>query len=73
MDVGLALLNLVTRMQLRAQEADAEPSWGVGREPPAHRSVSLVWCHCCGPGLYFPSHSSLSKTVPSPQPAIHHF
>lgn len=69
MDVGLALLNLVTRTQLRAQEADAEPSWGVAREPPAHLSVPLVWC----PGLYFPSHSSLSKTVPGPQPAIHHF
>lgn len=47
--VGLALLNLVTKeTQLRAQEADTEPSWGalhtpgpwVAREPPARLSAS---------------------------------
>lgn len=51
MGVGLAVLNLVTRTQLRAQEADAEPPWGMAREPPAHLSASLVCCRCCGLGF----------------------
>lgn len=61
--------------ELGHQDADegsggtAEAPRGMAHEPPAHLSASLVCCHCCGPGVHFPFHFSLSKTVPGGSPA----